>query len=47
MRGASTAATDSAAIILMDGTLNKLIQLFDIALTITTKVNYYEYCTEY
>jgi len=31
MRGASTAATDTAAIILMDGTLNKLIQLFDIA----------------
>ena len=31
MRGASTAATDSAAIILMDGTLNKLIPLLDIA----------------
>lgn len=31
MRGASTAATDTAAIILMDGTLNKLVPLLNIA----------------
>ena len=31
LRGASTAATDSASIVLMDGTLNKLIPLLQIA----------------
>ena len=31
MRGASTVATDSASIVLMDETLNKLIPLLDIA----------------
>ena len=31
LRGASTIATDTASIILMDGTINKLDQLFDIA----------------
>jgi Cu2+-exporting ATPase len=31
LRGASTVATDTAQIILMDGHLNKLVQLFDLA----------------
>ncbi len=31
IRGASTAATDTAAIILMDGSLQKLVTLFDLA----------------
>ncbi|MEL6721755.1 MAG: heavy metal translocating P-type ATPase [Pseudomonadota bacterium] len=31
LRGASTAATDAAQIILMDGSLNKLLQLFGLA----------------
>ena len=34
MRGASSAATDSASMILMDGTLNQLICLLDLAQTL-------------
>jgi Cu2+-exporting ATPase len=38
LRGASTVATDSAGIILMDGTLNKLIRLLDIANQLDTNL---------
>ena len=39
MRGASTVATDTAQIVLMDGSLNQLVRLFDIAREFKANMN--------